>query len=522
MDLKDMKKGLCSLKLEKMTKVYNAKGEIDPTMVRATFSILDFRASGNRQIISKQVGLECMNTLKYKPLVCEYIEATNYDEPNDDFGDHFEKNITLRNGEDYLSSGTTPIGVCENAYMGVVIDEEGNEIDCIMGDFLLWLYRYPNEISLINQFYENNEPLYSSCEHYYKSNSVDEYGNEVITSFILDGHCLLGRNVEPAYATSKLISFNESWNKAVNNIRKNKSINKKEVDKNMEKNNVMFEMLKSNNAISAGGFRWRIYDALSKVMVAEEYNNMYLSEYDIYPQENYCIYDTWTEENGWKLYKITFSVDENDLLTVDYEGRQEVEYKCDLVPVEELNKSLNEKTEEISTLTEELKELKESLNTKTSEIKTIISEKDDLSTKLNEANEMAISLNTKVEELTSEIETMKPIVEAHHEAEYNKVLNSVTEDYKEKFEKVGAIEVFESKDTQELIRKSINNVDLTEINEYKFQLNQLIIDNIKSVKVEKESPSMAKSINSVIGAKENKNLVSDFDDKYEELCGFKI
>ena len=34
----------------------------------------------------------------------------------------------------------------------------------------------------------------------------------------------------------------------------------------MEKNNVMLEMLKSKNAINVNGYRWRIYEALAKVL----------------------------------------------------------------------------------------------------------------------------------------------------------------------------------------------------------------------------------------------------------------
>ena len=63
--------------------------------------------------------------------------------------------------------------------------------------------------------------------------------------------------------------------------------------------------------------------------MAEEYNSMYISEYDMYPEEKYFIYDAYTEENGYKLYKVTFSVEENDVISVNYDERQEVEYKCD-------------------------------------------------------------------------------------------------------------------------------------------------------------------------------------------------
>lgn len=526
MEIKDMKKGMCSLKLENMSKVYNKKGEVDPTLIRAKFSILDFSASGNRQVISKQVGIDCMNTLKFKPLVCEYIEATDYDTPNDDFGDHDEKIIKLRNGEEYIGSGTTPIGVCEEVYMGVTTNEDGEEIDCIVGEFLLWLYRYPNEISLINEFYEKEETLYTSCEHYYKSTSRDTDGNEIIDSFILDGHCLLGREVEPAYTSSKLIGFNESWNKAINSKRQNN----KKGSEGIEMKNIMFEHLKSTNAISASEYQWKLYDALSEVMIAKDYENLWLSNYSIYPKEGYFIAEIY--DDGYKQYKITFTVDAEDKVSVDYEGKTEVEYQ--LAPVTELQSSLNAKDVKIgeleaeietvktslNTVTLDLETTKESLNTKITEVGVVTSEKTDLSTKLNDTNEMVISLNTKVAELNSEIDIMKPIVEAHQEQEYQKVLNSVTEVYKEKFEKVGANEVFELEETQELIKKSINSIDLSEVNEFKFKLNQLVIDNI-TTKINQEEKPLAKSVNNIIKSKENKDLLDGVIDEFEDKYGFK-
>ena len=140
------------------------------------------------------------------------------------------------------------------------------------------------------------------------------------------------------------------------------SLNKKE--EAMEKNNVMLEMLKSKNAINVNGYRWRIYEALAKVMMAEEYNSMYISEYDIYPEEKYFIYDAYTEENGYKLYKVTFSVEENDVISVNYDERQEVEYKCDLVPVEELKQQLNEKDEVLKSVNEKVAELNAEISEK--------------------------------------------------------------------------------------------------------------------------------------------------------------
>jgi hypothetical protein len=166
-DLTNMKKGICTLKLESLKKVYNAEGQVDDSLVNAIFSIIDFSISGNRQVVPKDVCLASAYTLKHKPLLCQYFATTDYNNPNDSFGTHGEYIGKLRNGEEYIFTNTHAIGVSEKeGYLGVIKDENGNDQDVLLASFMLWKLRYPNEISLINEFYENNEPLYTSCEYF--------------------------------------------------------------------------------------------------------------------------------------------------------------------------------------------------------------------------------------------------------------------------------------------------------------------------------------------------------------------
>ena len=192
---------------------------------------------------------------------------------------------------------------------------------------------------------------------------------------------------------------------------------------------------------------------------------------------------------------------------------------------EELLKSVNEKISELEGKVSEkeikIEELTTSLNAKDEEVKIVTNGKVELENKLNETNEVVISLNSKIGELENEITEMTPIVEAHQEQEYQKVVNAISAEYKEKFEKVNNIEVFESEEVQDLIHKSVNKKDLSVCDEFKMQLNQIIVDSIKtSIKIEDTVPAN-KSINSVVKGKENKDLVEDFIDEFEEKYGFK-
>jgi flagellar biosynthesis chaperone FliJ len=306
-------------------------------------------------------------------------------------------------------------------------------------------------------------------------------------------------------------------------------LNNKEVTEVME--NKFFDYLKSINAISAGDIKWKLYEQLAKVTTGEEYMNLYISNYDIYPTENYFLYEIYTD--AYHLFKCTYSVDENDNVTVDYEGKQEVQYKLDIQPVTEpvatddnmmigMQNSLNSKVKELETAKNTISELEKSLNSAKETIKTLESEKDGVVEKFNGASDTVVSLNSKVEELTSKVSEMQPLIDKYNEEQFEKALNTAKEDYKSKFEKVGALEVFEQDETLELIKKSINSQkDIAK--DAKFQLNQLIVDNVKAIKVEEtdEVPT-AKSVNSIVTGKSTKNLDKDFVNMYEEYCGFSV
>lgn len=507
----------------------------DPTLLEALLIVHDFEKSWNKQIITEDVCLENMNSLIDKRVVYKYIPEEDND-GIDALGDH-EEDILIKNNKEIMITKTNACGFIKEVFIDDYTNKEGVTKRVLYAKAILWndeKYRVIN--GLLLDWISRGIQINMSCEYLY-SNYEMVNGIEYIHSPILyTGHCILNsedrgecETVEGAYSDSQLLSLNDKkkWNKAIN------SLNSKE--ESMEKNNIMFEMLKSKNAISTAGYRWRIYEALEKIMVAEEYNNMYLSDYDIYPEEKYFIYDTYTEESGYKLYKVTFTVGENDIISVDYEGKQEVQYKCDLVEVNNIKQQLNQKEEELKSMNEKLSELKDkvsekdfkieelnnSLNSKEEELKSVNENKSQIENKLNETNEIVISLNSKIGELETEISEMTPIVETHQEQEYQKVVNSISNEYKEKFEKVNNVEAFDSEEVQDLIKKSVNKKDLSIVEEYKSQLNQIVVDSIKStISIEDTAPTK-KSINSIVKGKENKNLVSDFVDEFEDMYGFK-
>ena len=74
-------------------------------------------------------------------------------------------------------------------------------------------------------------------------------------------------------------------------------------------------------------------------MPAAEYEYVWISNYGIYPEGKYFLYETYEDEE-WINYKINYSVDDNDKLTVDYENKEKVTYA--LVSVNSLKEVENE------------------------------------------------------------------------------------------------------------------------------------------------------------------------------------
>lgn len=520
MDLKDMNKGLCSLKLNAITSVDN-----DPLLSKLTFSILDFNISGNRQIVEKDLAIEASPSLKGKPLLCVYSPNTNLDEEsNAHFNDHGEELKLDYFGKEYIGTSSIAIGTAlEGGYITTMKNESGEDEEVLACDFYVWNDRNVEVIQLINEMYEQGLPLYSSCEYYYFNYEMIDGIQKIKSPLIFSGHCCLGsgengsEKVDPAYDCSKMLSFNEKLNeaihKAINNKQNNES--KKEDDRMAE--NLLF---KSLNELSHGDIRSKIMGALAKTMTADEFSNVWVGNYMIY--DTYFVYENYTE-GKWVNFKVPYSKTETEVV-VDLENKALVERDSiwvEVTQVTELQTSLNAKEEELKVANEKITELETSLNEKDETIKSLNSQKEGVVEKFNNATELVTSLNSKVEELSETVETLKPLAEKYNEEQQTKALNSAIDSYKSVFNKAGANEVFEEESTMELIKKTLNSkVEIA--NDAKFQLNQLIIDNIKGIKVEKEDDSepMVKSINSVVAGKETKGLVDNFVDPYEEYCGF--
>lgn len=471
-------KTIYDMKLHNLSKVYNEQKQEDPTLLKATFIILELDVvSWNNELITEEEGIKMASSMKHKPLLCQYFKTDDYENPNDHFGSHGATVDKFRKGgEEIKATNTFAIGVSsdEGCYVSE-IEEDGIKKKVLMCDYYLWVSRYLNVCSLIEDIYNSDADLFSSCEYLYKDYEVID-GVTYPKNIIFEGHCLLGSRedgsiVEPAFDVSKLTKFNEKWKKALNEI------NNKE-EENMEINKESW--IKAICELSHGDIKNGIYDALSKVMTADEYYGIWISNYNIY--DDYFIYEKY-EGKTYKYYKINYSKTD-DTVTVDIASKKEVKWGDIWV---------------------EVAKQEETVGTLNSKIDTLTNEKAEIQIKYNEAAETVTALN-------EEVNKLKPIVETYEKEQFEKKLNEKINFYKNKFVSLNAKDKFETEEVQELIKKSINEIDAKE------KLNDMLIDLVPIIK--SNNAKNETNIGGVVKELSNKieNLIPEesvsFEDRY--------
>jgi FtsZ-binding cell division protein ZapB len=493
-----MTKGICTLQLNSISKV-----DDDPLLIKATYSILDFSVSGNRQIVPKDLAIEASPTLKGKPLLCVYTPNTSTDTNmmNDHFNDHGDMQKTDRYGNQYIGSDSIAIGTAlEGGYIGKIKNKDGNEIEALLCDFYLWADRNIEILQLIVEMHENGLPLYSSCEFYYKNYTVNEGVQTIQSPLIFSGHAILssGENgstsVAPAYDSSKLISLNERWNKAVAQaiVNQNSPSENVDINNNVKEDKPLEENLfyKAICELSHGDIREQIMTALSKTMTADEFRYVWLSNYGIY--DTYFVYENYINDN-YVNFKVPYTKTDTEVV-IDFENKVQVVRDSVWVEVSVMEQSVNELNTQIEDLTGQINTANETINTLTTE-------KEALTEQFNNATETIVSLNAKVEELT-------PVVEQYNSELLEKAINSKKEYYSVKFKAVNAVEKFYSDEVQALIMKSINDDD--EGKNAILSLNTMLVDMVQ-VKSDDKQPTVKEV------ASKQANLIptgNDFESRY--------
>ena len=415
------------------------------TNLYAPFIIHDFEVSWNNQIISEEVCAENKDTLIGQPVLVRYFNEG--DRFKDHLGTHeayFTKNRDT--GEDLLATNTFAIGTFQSAEIEDV-EIDGQTKRCLVGYAQLWVNRYYNVCSLLNEWLEKGIKIHCSCEYTFKNYEMEDSIQHIKSPYSYTGHTILNSEekdgygvVLPAYDVAEMLS----WNAALDKDVSIESENVKEEVTTLE--NVFITSL---NGLSLGATRDGIYRALANVMTAAEYMHMYISDYSI--NDDHFFYETYNEEAGeWETYKVAYSKSEEEV-SVDYENRTKMEMKVEMVPAEEaknqLETAVNEAKAEMQTTIDEL-------TTKVSETETELNalKEDNVTQK-----ETVVSLNEQIVTLNETIESLNEYKEKFEAEQYAAALNEAMEKYRAKFDRLGAMNKFEEEGVQALIADTLDS-----------------------------------------------------------------
>ena len=425
----------------------NADDGLD-TNLHATFVIHDFEKSWNGQIITEEECSANMNTLINKPILVQYFN--DGDKMKDHLGDHgvyITKNRDT--GEDLVATNTFAIGTFTKVYIDE-ISIEGQLKRVLLADAILWQDRYYNVCSLLKEWNNKGIAIHCSCEYIFYNFEMNNGYQYIKSPFSYEGHTILNSEIKdgydivlPAYDNARFVQFNSAVAKDIemNEPSKNNTSDNAKSEEGMITLDNIFK--KSLNNISLGDLREQIFSALEKIMNAEEFNHMWLSNYGIF--DGYFIYETYVD-GEWKNFKVNFTKGEDNTISLDSENKIEVDFKQIVVPVDmaqnTLDQAVAEKDTLIANLKEELEE-KQSMN-------------NCLAQKLTEQEELVIELSSSINELNKTVESLNAYKEQMEAEQFERLLNEQLEVYKTKFEAVNAMDQFETEEVQGYIRNTLN------------------------------------------------------------------
>lgn len=449
-------KNIINMSLNSISKTNN------PSQLEAIFVVHDFKKSWNNALITKEVCEANMHYLVGQYICCKYIsKQENYG--LDALGSHEAYlDINRDTGEEMASTDTVPIGHITDVYIAEGTNSDGTEGEVFYCKATLWLNKFYNVLSFLNEMVENGINVPCSVEYGY-SNFIMQDGVRYDQSPIYyEALCILNpidrgsvKEVLPAYDSSKFKGF--SFNEAIKaDIENNTKLNQKEGELELENKNNILDQGNENGEMTEP-----IVDPIEEPIVDEP-----------------TIDEPTEGEEGTEEPTVEEPV--VDEPTVEEPTTEDEEPTDDTPTVESL-------TAENARLKEELTAEKES--------------------KISLVQENA-SLKEKIGEL-------EPFRIKVQEMEYNEKLEEVVGQYKEKFTALNGAEKFETVEVQNLIKESL---DVEKSINAKLALADILVDLATNAtpKTNPSSPSIKENC-----SKKVKSLVPTSKTS-AEYCGINL
>jgi len=418
----------------------------------ATFmiSVLD-EFDLNGRIIPKDVGEECHKTIIGFPIVAKLV-CDIFGNPTD-FAGHEVYTKTDKNGNKDMRFGTQPIGSVLNSWIEdrEVLGYTGVK-SCIMIQAKLWSTRYPEYFKVLDDLWAKDS-VDSSWELSIIESEKTTKG-KIIKAFTFIGNCLLGSKVKGAVPNAGIIAYAEindeipdislatalSKDMVVSNI-----INKEQEDTDLEKTNIELiatediekatenpVVLEIKTTEEAASSETVTTEATSEESQVQEISS--LTEWDLRSKlRDACR----AKIDNWCYISFHFPLEKK--IWVEVDGRKsELDFVLFTYEVDaDENIVLSEPQET-------------KLTVAITEVNNVISQKSDA----------IIAANEKIQELSSEISTLKPFKEACEKVDRERIEAETSQKRVDLLSKVENSKLFsaEELETSE-IKQLIENID---------------------------------------------------------------
>lgn len=347
--------------MEKITlysnKVYLSEEESDPDSYTAKFIICDFTRNKNGVALNRKTIENWMSTLKNKPLVGKI--KMRYDGEYD-FTGHNVKRVKKidENGNEYneIEFDTEAFGT----FVDVSI-EKIDDIEYIVAICKIWK-RFTKACDIIVKRIQEGT-LYTSWEIAVEKSVegvVDGITTKIIDAGRFIGHCLLGRDVSPAYDSSGLLSiasveydneFAEALSQDIENLKEEDVLNKDGITQpDKTQDGVTTSQLTIND------LRQKIREAAEKKL------NNYCYIAFLFPVESEVWVEAYSRESELDYVRFTYTV-ENDVVTLSEPENVKLTVSVDEIntKVAELEQNIADKNDAIIKSGEEIEQLKSTI-----------------------------------------------------------------------------------------------------------------------------------------------------------------
>lgn len=347
--------------MEKITlysnKVYLSEEESDPDSYTAKFIICDFTRNKNGVALNRKTIENWMSTLKNKPLVGKI--KMRYDGEYD-FTGHNVKRVKKidENGNEYneIEFDTEAFGT----FVDVSI-EKIDDIEYIVAICKIWK-RFTKACDIIVKRIQEGT-LYTSWEIAVEKSIegvVDGITTKIIDAGRFIGHCLLGRDVSPAYDSSGLLSiasveydneFAEALSQDIENLKEEDVLNKDGITQPEKTQDGV-----TTSQLTIGDLRQKIMEA------AKEKLKDYCYIAFLFPVESEVWVEAYSRESELDYVRFTYTV-ENDVVTLSEPENVKLTVSVAEIntKVAELEQNIADKNDAIIKSGEEIEQLKSTI-----------------------------------------------------------------------------------------------------------------------------------------------------------------